>query len=91
IVFTAALLCICVAVQAQDNELCRRIHERCLSRVTRNGRTNDVSDIFNRWCHEQNRRWRPISRCELVQATCRLTAERCRILSCENVREALDR
>ncbi|KAH8360841.1 hypothetical protein KR084_008662, partial [Drosophila pseudotakahashii] len=66
-----AFVCLCVVVQAQSNrEICRRVHERCLSRADRNGRNNDVSDIFNENCRRNDRRWHNITRCELARATC---------------------
>ncbi|XP_016997829.1 uncharacterized protein Eig71Eb [Drosophila takahashii] len=87
-----AFVCLCVVVQAQsDREICRRINERCLSRAERNGRNNEVSDIFNENCRRNDRNWRSISRCELARATCILTLERCDTLSCDNVRRALER
>uniref|UniRef100_A0A6P4E0C1 Uncharacterized protein LOC108039009 n=1 Tax=Drosophila rhopaloa TaxID=1041015 RepID=A0A6P4E0C1_DRORH len=91
IILFIAFICLCVAVQAQDREICRRIRERCDSRAERNGRTNDVSDIFNENCRRLDRRWRNISRCELTWATCQLTLERCETLSCDNVRRVLTR
>ncbi|KAH8339334.1 hypothetical protein KR074_012315, partial [Drosophila pseudoananassae] len=86
-----AILCLLAAAMAQENarEVCRRVNERCLRSAGNHGPNNDISNIFNEWCRRQNRNWRNISRCELTRATCRLTLERCRSLSCENVRDAL--
>ncbi|EDW41609.1 uncharacterized protein LOC6605808 [Drosophila sechellia] len=85
-----AFICLFVIVQAQsDRHICRRIVDRCESRVARNGRNNDISNIFNENCRRTHRNWREISRCELAKANCILTLERCDTLSCENVRRAL--
>eukprot|EP00099_Drosophila_melanogaster_P004455 NP_001189113.1 Ecdysone-induced gene 71Eb, isoform B [Drosophila melanogaster] len=85
-----AFICLFVIVQAQsDRDICRRIVARCESRVVRNGRNNDISNIFNENCRRTQRNWREISRCELAKANCILTLERCNTLSCENVRRAL--
>nr|XP_043070075.1 uncharacterized protein LOC122322327 [Drosophila bipectinata] len=43
---------------------------RCQSRQTRNGRSNDVSRLFNQQCRRRIRNWQDISRCELGRATC---------------------
>ncbi|KAH8380042.1 hypothetical protein KR009_008653, partial [Drosophila setifemur] len=109
-----AIVCLFVAVEAQrPSQTCANIHARCLRAEPRNGRTNDLSDIFNNWC-----RWGPrftnrgITRCELVRATCickylsgisyffklfiyvllktLVTIDRCRPLSCEEVKRTLE-
>ncbi|KAH8312958.1 hypothetical protein KR067_003654, partial [Drosophila pandora] len=86
-----AIFCLFAAAMAQENarEVCQRVNARCLRSAGNHGPNNDISNIFNDWCRRQHRNWRNISRCELVRATCRLTLERCRSLSCDNVREAL--
>ncbi|XP_017053058.1 uncharacterized protein LOC108096186 [Drosophila ficusphila] len=87
-----ALICLFVAVQAQnDREICRNVNRRCESRIDTNGRSNDVSDIYNNQCRRFDRNWSNISRCQLAWATCQLTIERCDTLSCANVRRVLDR
>ncbi|KAH8312957.1 hypothetical protein KR067_003655, partial [Drosophila pandora] len=86
IVFT----CLGVAVLAQERlAMCRRMALRCQNRQTRNGRSNDVTRVFNQQCRSRIRNWRDISRCELGRATCQLTWENCQTLSCANVRRAL--
>ncbi|KAH8296570.1 hypothetical protein KR054_008008, partial [Drosophila jambulina] len=89
-----ALLVLCVSVQAQTprpdlREVCRRQNERCLSRENRNGRTNEVTNIFNNHCRSSNRNWRNVTRCELARANCQLTLVRCSTLTCANVRNTL--
>ncbi|XP_020803240.1 uncharacterized protein LOC110179990 [Drosophila serrata] len=90
----AIVVLVFVTVEAQtrrpiNRQICQRQNERCLRNEPRNGRNNDISEIFNQWCRGSNPRWRNISRCELTRATCRLTLENCATLSCENVRRAL--
>ncbi|EDV52141.2 uncharacterized protein LOC6544461 [Drosophila erecta] len=85
-----AFICLFVIVYAQsDRDICKRLNDRCDSRVLRNGRNNDVSNIFNENCRRSNRNWRDISRCELAKANCILTLERCDTVTCENVRRVL--
>ncbi|KAH8380041.1 hypothetical protein KR009_008654, partial [Drosophila setifemur] len=78
-----------IAVQAQDSALCRRVHNRCISKQRTLGRENDITRAFNGPCRQANRNWQPVTRCELARATCRLTSERCSTLTCTNVRRAL--
>lgn len=70
-----AILCLCVAVQAQtrEQEICRQENETCRRNERRLGVQNDVSTTFNNHCRRQsgNRNWRNVSRCELSLATCR--------------------
>ncbi|KAH8246275.1 hypothetical protein KR038_009442, partial [Drosophila bunnanda] len=88
------ILGLCVSVQAQTRrpdlrEVCRRQSQRCRSQENRNGRTNEVTNIFNNFCRGSNRNWRNVTRCELTRATCELTLVRCSTLSCANVRRTL--
>ncbi|EDV40167.2 uncharacterized protein Dana_GF10383 [Drosophila ananassae] len=63
--------CLGVAVLAQERlAMCRRMALRCQNRQTRNGRSNDVTRVFNQQCRSRIRNWRDISRCELGRATC---------------------
>lgn len=63
--------CLGVAVLAQERlAVCRRMALRCQNRQTRNGRSNDVTRVFNQQCRSRIRNWRDISRCELGRATC---------------------
>lgn len=70
-----AILCLCVAVQAQtrEQEICRQENETCRRNERRLGVQNDVSTTFNNHCRRQSgiRNWRNVSRCELSLATCR--------------------
>ncbi|KAH8339335.1 hypothetical protein KR074_012314, partial [Drosophila pseudoananassae] len=84
------LSCVGVAVLSQERQaMCRRMASRCQSRQTRNGRSNDVSRVFNQQCRRRIRNWQDISRCELGRATCQLTWESCQTISCANVRRVL--
>ncbi|EDW41610.1 salivary glue protein Sgs-3 [Drosophila sechellia] len=89
-----AILCLCVAVQAQnrEQEICRKENETCRRNERRLGVQNDVSNTFNNHCSRQPgiRNWRNVSRCELSLATCRLTLERCAVINCRNVRNSID-
>ncbi|KAH8351506.1 hypothetical protein KR059_005038, partial [Drosophila kikkawai] len=95
LIFLAFLILgFCVSVQAQTPEpdlrdVCRRQNRRCLSRENLNGRTNEVTTIFNDHCRTTNRNWRNVTRCELAQANCQLTLVRCSTLTCANVRRTL--
>ncbi|KAH8256058.1 hypothetical protein KR026_005849, partial [Drosophila bipectinata] len=84
------LSCLGVAVLSQERQaMCRRMASRCQSRQTRNGRSNDVTRVFNQQCRRRIRNWQDISRCELGRATCQLTWESCQTISCANVRRVL--
>nr|AAA65111.1 L71-3 [Drosophila melanogaster] len=89
-----AILCLCMAVQAQtrEQEICRQENETCRRNERRLGVQNDVSTTFNNHCRRQSgiRNWRNVSRCELSLATCRLTLERCAVINCKNVRNSID-
>ncbi|XP_034122949.1 uncharacterized protein LOC117580475 isoform X2 [Drosophila guanche] len=89
-----AIGCICVAsqettVSPRNRDICRRQNTRCVRNQERLGTTNDVTTAFNNQCRRSNRSWSEVTRCQLADATCQLTLERCRTLSCNNVRRAL--
>ncbi|XP_070135510.1 serine/arginine repetitive matrix protein 1-like [Drosophila bipectinata] len=91
ILLILVLSCLGVAVLSQERQaMCRRMASRCQSRQTRNGRSNDVSRLFNQQCRRRIRNWQDISRCELGRATCQLTLMSCYALSCERVRRVLE-
>ncbi|XP_017053030.1 salivary glue protein Sgs-3 [Drosophila ficusphila] len=89
-----AIACLCVAVQAQtvrpgDRDICQDQNRRCLENERRLGRDNDVSNAFNNHCRNTVGNWRNVSRCELSNAVCKLTLERCATVTCANVRGAI--
>ncbi|KAH8380049.1 hypothetical protein KR009_008666, partial [Drosophila setifemur] len=88
-----AFCCLLVAqIEAQDPEgrrFCERLNAECVRHEASVGKEDDTVGFYNDYCRRSDRRWRMISRCELVRATCILTMVRCDTATCKNVAAAL--
>ncbi|EDV97828.1 uncharacterized protein LOC122322562 [Drosophila grimshawi] len=86
LVLLLAICCLCLLqVQSQPKpNTCDALLQQCLSHQPTRGTTDDLTDYFNLGCRRRLRNWNNFTRCQLENAACELSLNRCLALECEN-------